>query len=429
MAARAGQLRPGRLPPAGSAGSAGSVRRAAPVRGPGPVRRRRRLRGRLHGRGQARARLRRRGRRRLRRRPWRPPGPSSRPPGQPWRRPRRPPLQAQVPLDRAAGRAAGHRRPARGRRRLRLQLLHEQVPSGRLLRGRHGLRRGPGHRGRQRDHPRAETSQARRRRQLPRVRPGGRAQLELVRPAARLLRDARAHAGVAGLRAADQPEEPGKGHGDDPGGLAGESGRGLARRQVRRLAQRLRQGARAPGLARPARLGGRQARGLPVPRDLHGPAARNRPRRAQGHGPAVRPGGHPGEPGRGGQAGAPQPGPGDHHGQPGASRGRPAVGLPEDRPGHLQPAGAGHAAATGQHGALRPEQVRHPRQRRRAQQPVAVQHLPAQGPDARPDRQPGERGHPGRPAPGRKTGETRFTSSLAQFEQFRQELQKYLGKG
>ena len=74
--------------------------------------------------------------------------------------------------------------------------------------------------------------------------------------------------------------------------------------------------------------------------------------------------------------------------------------LPEDRPGDLQPASARHAPAVGQHGALRSEQVRHPRQRQGPHQPVAVQHLQAQGPAARSDRQPGRRGHPGRAAPG-----------------------------
>ena len=90
-----------------------------------------------------------------------------------------------------------------------------------------------------------------------------------------------------------------------------------------------------------------------------------------------------GQPARGGQAGPPDRRPGHHHGQPGRSRGGPALGLPEDRPGDLQPAGPGHPAAAGQHGAVRAEHLRHHRQRRAAQQLLAVQHLPAHGPHAR----------------------------------------------
>ena len=210
--------------------------------GAGPVPGRRRVRGRVRGGAQVRPRLRRRRRRRLRGRPARPPRPPGQPPGQPRGRAGWPPPQAQVPLDRAAGRAAGHRHPAGRGRRLRLQPLHEQVPPGRLLGRRHRLRRGPGPLGCHRGQPRAEAGAAGRGGQFPRVRPGGRAQFESGRPAARLLRDAQAHAGVAGLRAAAQPEEPGAGHGDDPGGLAAEPDHGLARRQIRHPGQRLRQG-------------------------------------------------------------------------------------------------------------------------------------------------------------------------------------------
>src|SRR5256886_414037 len=126
----------------------------------------------------------------------------------------------------------------------------------------------------------------------------------------------------------------------------------------------------------------------------------DRARRPDRHGQALRPGGGEHRPSRSRQAGAPDPGSGDCRGQPGTSRRRPALRLPEDRPGDLQPAGARHAFAARQHRALRAEQIRHPRQRQGPHQPVAVQHLQAQGPAARPDRQPGRRGHPGRAEPG-----------------------------
>ena len=138
-----------------------------------------------------------------------------------------------------------------------------------------------------------------------------------------------------------------------------------------------------PAKLQPARLRRREGRGLPVPRHVRGAAARDRARRAGRNGPAVRPGGGRGQPARGRQAGPPDRRPGHHHGQPGRSRGGPGLGLPEDRPGDLQPAGAGHPAAAGQHGPVRAEHVRHHRQRRAAQQLLAVQHLPVQGPHAR----------------------------------------------
>ena len=225
----------------------------------GGVRRRRR---------QVRPRLRRGGRQRAGAGTVRPPFRPGPPRSQEQRRRAGRPPQAQVPLDRAAGRVAGHRGPAGGGRRLRLRPLPEQVPPGRLLRRRHRLGRGPGHLGRFADQPRAQAGEARRRGQFPCVRPGGRAQHEFVRATARLLRDAQAHEGVPGLRDPDQPEEHGPDKGHDPGGLAAEPDRVLPGRQIRHPAQRVRQGAQGPGAAAPARLCQRKARGVPVPRDL-----------------------------------------------------------------------------------------------------------------------------------------------------------------
>ena len=118
-------------------------------------------------------------------------------------------------------------------------------------------------------------------------------------------------------------------------------------------------------LSLPAYAGGK-AEGYLFPATYEVQPARDRARRAGRHGPAVRPGGGGGQPARGRQAGPPDRRPGHHHGQPGRSRGGPDLGLPEDRPGDLQPAGAGHPAAAGQHGAVRAEHLRHHRQRRRS---------------------------------------------------------------
>ena len=83
------------------------------------------------------------------------------------------------------------------------------------------------------------------------------------------------------------------------------------------------------------------------------------------------------------------PGRCDHRGEPGPGRGPASSGLPQDRRGDLQPAErqpADHAAAR-HHRAVRAEHVRDPGQFRADQGQVAVQHLPAHRPAARPDRQ------------------------------------------
>ena len=115
--------------------------------------------------------------------------------------------------------------------------------------------------------------------------------------AARLLRDAQAHAGVAGLRAAAQSEGPGTGDLTILQRLA-ERDHELARRQIRHPGQRLRRAQNLVSLKLPSYANGKPG-GLPVPRDLRGTAARDRPRRAEGHGAAVRPGGGGGEPAAG----------------------------------------------------------------------------------------------------------------------------------
>ena len=213
-----------------------------PVRGRGHVRP---LRGRRH-RAPLRPRL---------RRPGRSPGLGVRgrcgPPPRPEPpRPEGPSAQAaappQVPLARALVRPAGRPHPGRDRRLLRLPPLHGAVPPGRLLGSRRRRCRRPGRLRRHADQPGPEAGRTRRGRHRPRLRPGGRAQLGPERPGARLLRDARAHEGLAGLRAAARPEEPGADHGHDPGGLAAEPDRGVARHEVRHRGQRVRPGAQGP---------------------------------------------------------------------------------------------------------------------------------------------------------------------------------------
>ena len=122
-----------------------------------------------------------------------------------------------------------------------------------------------------------------------------------------------------------------------------------------------------PAVARPAVLRQRQARGLPVPRDLLGGPARDRHRGAEGHGQAVQPGGRT----RSNLITGSQ-----HVGlTPGqvitmASLVQAEGGRLSDYPkiarGDLQPAEAGHPARAGQHRAVRPEHVRHHRQRQAA---------------------------------------------------------------
>ena len=94
-------------------------------------------------------------------------GRSAPPPGPP-RRPRRRRFRWIAPLVALAVILI----PRRHRRRLRLQLLHEQVPPGRLLRRGHRPRRGPGPLRRHADQPGAGADQARGGGQRPRVRPG-----------------------------------------------------------------------------------------------------------------------------------------------------------------------------------------------------------------------------------------------------------------
>ncbi len=119
-----------------------------------------------------------------------------------------------------------------------------------------------------------------------------------------------------------------------------------------------------------------------------------------------------------------------------------ASGLPEGRPGDLQPAQRqppGPAPAR-QHRDVRAAHPRHPRHLAADQGEVALQHLPARRPAAGPDRQPGDAAiraalHPAKGTwtyfvtVNPKTGLTKFTSSFAQFQRYEAELTANLAKG
>ena len=167
----------------------------------------------------------------------------------------------------------------------------------------------------------AEAGQAGRGSQLPRVRPGRRAEHEFGRRCCPASTDVPAHAGVAGLRAAARPEEPGLVKVTIPEGWRLSQIRptwapsGLPASAYRQAVQNW---CRPPAFAH-------EAGGLPVPGHLRRAAARQCPRRAEGHGAAVRPGGGDLGPARRRQPDAPVASTGGDHGQPGAGRRRPAL--------------------------------------------------------------------------------------------------------
>ena len=183
------------------------------------------------------------------------------------------------------------------------------------------------------------------------------------------------------------------------------------------------------------RLRPRQARGLPLPGDVRR-RARRRPLRTSSRPWSTRLQQAAGTSDlvSGVQEGEADALRGAHRRQPAAGGGS-AQGLRQGRPGHLQPAGQGHAAPAGHDRDLRPRARpgRHLSPDELADR-LAVQHLQEQGPaaDAR-STAPGRRRSRRRSHPAKgnwlyyvttdlKTGETKFTDSYQEFLEFKREF-------